>query len=149
MPTLPALLSPCVRGLLPEFDEVEAKILAAFENADKDSSAELRTTKEPKFDRDIVDQSILLTAGPAPSHHVDITAADDTSTKLDYIEDFKDNTSENQAEQGKVPNFAMGAYLDDYLQHQAQSLDSERKRPNTRRTLVCENQDHAPAKKRK
>ena len=139
-------LSPCVRGLLSDIDEVDAKILAACNNADKDSSAELGTGKEPNFDHDIVDQSILLAAGPASSHHEDITAAADISTKLDFIENLKEAASENQGEQGKVPNFAMGAYLDDYVLHQAQSLDSERKRPSTRR---APDQDHAPAKKRK
>ena len=141
----PLTLSPCVRGLLDEFDEVEAKILAACNNADKDSSAELTGT-EPNFDHDLVDQSILLEAGPGPSHHENITAADDISTKLDFIENLKEAASENQGEQGKVPNFAMGAYLDDYVLHQAQSLDSERKRPSTRR---APDQDHTPAKKRK
>ena len=143
---LPPPLSPLIRGLHPEFDEAHAKILAACNNADKDSSAELRTAKEPNFDHDIVDQSILLDAGPAPSHHEDITAADDISTKLDFIENFKEDASEDQAEQGMVPNFAMGAYLDYYLIHQAQSLDSERKRPSTGR---APDQDHAPVKKRK
>lgn len=144
---MPTALSPCVRGLLLEFDRVDDKILAACNNVDKDSSAELGTAKEPNFDRRILDQLILDAAvGPAPSNHEDITAADDIPTKLNFIEDFKEDTSEDQAEQGKVPNFAMGAYLDDYILHQAQSLDSERKRPSTRRAL---DQEHAPAKKRK
>jgi len=146
LPTLSAPPSPCVRGLLDEFDEVDAKILAACNNADKDSSAELGTGKEPNFDHHIVDQSILNAAALAPSHHEDNTAADDISTKLDFIENLKEAASENQGEQGKVPNFAMGAYLDDYVLHQAQSLDSERKRPSTRR---APDQDHTPAKKRK
>jgi len=146
LPTLSAPPSPCVRGLLDEFDEVDAKILAACNNADKDSSAELGTGKEPNFDHHIVDQSILNAAALAPSHHEDNTAADDISTKLDFIENLKEAASENQGEQGKVPNFAMGAYLDDCVLLQAQNLDSERKRPSTRR---APDQDHTPAKKRK
>jgi len=143
---VPTALSPCVRGLLLEFDRVDDKILAACNNADKDSSAELGTANEPNFDRRILDQLILDAAvGPAPSNHKDITTDDDILTKLNFIEDFKEDTSEDQAEQGKAPNFAMGAYLDDYLLHH-QSLDSERKRPSTRRAL---DQEHAPAKKRK
>ena len=136
----PPPLSLLVRGLHHDFEKAHAKILAACNNACKDSPAELRTAKEPNFDHNMVDQSILLAAAPAPApHHDNITAADDISTKLDFIENFKEDTSEDQAEQGKVPNFAMGAYLDDYLLKQAQSLDSECKRPSTRKGLACEN----------
>ena len=70
---------------------------------------------------------------------------DDISTILAFIENFKEPASEDQAEQDKVPDFAMGAYVDDCLLHQAQSLDLQRKRPSTRRAV----ENHGPAKKRK
>jgi len=118
---LPPPLSPLVRGLHHEFDNSYAKILAACDHACKESSVELGTAKEPSFDHDLVDQSILLAAGPTPLHHEDIIAADDISTKLDFIENFKE----------------------------VQGLDLKRKRSSSRRAAECENQDHGPAKKRK
>jgi len=132
---------PLVSGLRQDFEEAHAKILAAFNNACKEASVELKTSKEPNFDRNMVDQSALRAAGPAPSHQEQITAADDISTKLDFIENFKEDAPEDQAE-----NFAMGANPDDYLLRQArQSSNSERKRSSP----ACEDQDQAPAKLRK
>jgi len=106
---VPTALSPCVRGLLLEFDRVDDKILAACNNVDKDSSAELGTAKEPNFDRRILDQLILDAAvGPAPSNHEDITAADDIPTKLNFIEDFKEGHIGGSSRTGKSPQFCNG-----------------------------------------
>ena len=93
---LPPTPSPLVSGLHHDFEVAHAEILAAFNNACQESSVQLKTAKEPNFDRNMVDRSARLNAGPAPSHEEAITAADGISTKLDFLEflkNFKEDTT--------------------------------------------------------
>ena len=148
-------------GLGQGFDRVDADILAALDNAlaDMDDSTDQNTSREPDIDHDTVDNYILRAGqvGPDPQHdgemwmqkEEDSTTKDNKSSKSDYIENPNKNPSEGEAGQGKAPNFAKGALVNECVLHQAQGVHSEHKRPSTNMAPPTKNQDETPAKKKR
>ena len=132
-------------------------MLAALDNADEHDSHQ-NTSQEPDIDHDTVDEYIRgFGIGPSPQHDGEIrmqkeedsTTTDNKSSKSDYIENPNKNPSEGEAGQGKAPNFAKGALVNECVLHQAQGVHSEHKRPSTNMAPPTKIQDETPAKKKR